>query len=322
MTFQRRSNGVATRAELDELGVSPGTIARRVKDEQWQRPARSVYFLFPGKPTWEQGLLCVEKWTGGRAVFSHETAGYLHGILRERPPVIDAIVPREMGFTSLDRFRIHRTTNPISVVGAPRRTTLEQTAVDLINSAKTERAALDVLMRAIQRRMDLDAFVDILNGYRRVRHRGFVLRLVTIAAEGVESYLELVYRKRVERAHGLPRAILQKRERIAGRWMRSDCWYKDLGTRVELDGELAHPGRATDEDVMRDNDIRIALNEITLRFRFPHVWSDPCAVAGRVAAALWRNGWDGWPTRCSPTCRAESVCADLLAQARKPDSTG
>ena len=75
-----------------------------------------------------------------------------------------------------------------------------------------------------------------------------------------------------------------------------------LRCRAELDGELAHPGRATADDLIRDNDVRLALDEITLRYRWPHVWDTPCLVAGQVAAALRKRGWQKDLMPCSPGC--------------------
>ena len=143
-----------------------------------------------------------------------------------------------------------------------------------------------------------------------MKNRKFIHRLLDLTDEGVESHLELEYRRRVERAHGLPRAVRQKWERLRERWIRSDCWYQGLRVRVELDGELAHPGRATDADVMRDNDLLIARDDITLRYRWPHVWSSPCDVAAQVGSALRRRGWRGQLKKCSPTCRAGQVADD------------
>lgn len=309
------NEGVATRSELVSLGVSAGTITTRIKDGEWQRPMPGVYLLFPGTPDLRQRLMCVQKWTKGTAVFSHMTAGYLHGICRQPPGVLDAYVAPTRGFRRTPRCRIRRSELSIVPVGDPPRTSLEQTVIDLINEASNESKALEILVSATQMNLDIASLRNSISGYKRMRHRMFVMRVTDLVDEGVESFLELKYHKRVERAHGLPRAVRQKRERIRGRWLRSDCWYEGLGVRVELDGELAHPGRATDADVMRDNDVRVALREITLRYRWPQVQNMPCTVAAQVAAALRRRGWGGTPTGCSPRCTAPREFAALLETA-------
>lgn len=87
----------------------------------------------------------------------------------------------------------------------------------------------------------------------------------------------------------------------------------DFGVRVELDGELAHPGRATDDDLLRDNDVLLSRDEITLRYRWPHVHDTACGVAGQVAAGLRTGGWSRIARRCSPTCRAAETTTSLAA---------
>ena len=310
-TWSRDHRGVVTRAELIEAGVSPGTIANRVGNGEWQRPFHGVLVLSPEPPTVEQRLLCVQKWAADRAVFSHQTPAYLHGLRRDLPPVLDVSVPASIGLRSTARCAVHRTRVPLTRVGNPPRTCLEQTVVDLVDDAATESGVLDVLIRAIQLGMSVPRFLGHLATYTRVRHRDFVLRVTAETADGVESHLELEYLRRVERAHGLPRSIRQKREQIRGRWIRSDCWYPEFGVRAELDGELAHPGRATADDLIRDNDVRLALDEITLRYRWPHVWDTPCLVAGQVAAALRKRGWQKDLMPCSPGCVAPAVLASL-----------
>lgn len=309
--WSREHRGVVTRAELIDAGVSPGTIANRVENGEWQRPFHGVLVLSSGPPSVEQRLLCIQKWTAGRAVFSHQSAAYLHGLRSDLPPVLDVLVPSSVGLRSTTRCTVRRTRVPLTRVGVPPRTCLEQTVVDLIDDAATESGVLDLLIKAIQRGMTVTRFLRHLATRRRVRHRDFVLRVTAETGEGVESHLELEYLRRVERAHGLPRSLRQKRERIRGRWIRSDCWYPESGVRAELDGELAHPGRATDDDLIRDNDVRLALDEITLRYRWPHVWDEPCLVAGQVAAALHKRGWREALRPCSPGCGAPAVVASL-----------
>lgn len=309
----RARRHVASRSELAEVGVSAGTIAGRVKEGEWQRLHSGVYLLSPSNPSWEQRLRGAWKWARGRAVFSHQTAAYLHGLRADLPQVIEMSAPSSSGIRTATGCAVYRRRVDVTSVGEPARTTLEETVVDLIASAGSESEVLEILMKAVQKQMDLERFLTRLNTRRKVRHRTFVVRLTGIAAEGVESHLELAYRRKVERAHGLPDFRRQKWERVRGRWIRSDCWNEEYRVRIELDGELAHPGRATDADLMRDNDVQLALDEITLRYRWRQVWLTPCVVAGQVARALQLRGWHGQLKPCSPTCDARRVLAELSA---------
>jgi len=135
----------------------------------------------------------------------------------------------------------------------------------------------------------------------RQRHRALLLDLVSAVDLGVESPLEYRYH-RIERRHSLPTSTLQVRESIHGLWLRADCRYLGLRVRVELDGQLAHPGGRTDSDVWRDNAVQIASDELTLRYRWSHVAANGCVVALQVARALIARGWDGRPRACGPRC--------------------
>lgn len=298
----RDNRGVLTRRVLRGAGVSDQTIGRRVRDGEWQKVFPGVYFASSDLPDFDQRVRCVRAWIGPSAAFCLDSAAYLHGIIREPPAVIDVVVSPGSGHRSRDRCRVYRRAGVLITADEPQRTTLEQTIVDLIDIAPSEVQALEILMRGIQHGADLTVVTTLIENTARLRHRAFVNGLLAIASDGVESHLELHYRRKVERAHGLPRGKRQKWERIRDRWIRSDCIYEDYGVRAELDGELAHPGRATDSDILRDNDVRTALDEITLRYRWRHVMFSPCLVAAQVAYALRLRGWRGKVRSCGASC--------------------
>lgn len=300
----RAERGVLTRAELVELGVSSATITRRVQNKEWEHLLPEVYLLSSSTPDFGQRTSATVKWTGDRpAVFHRETAGYLHGLFATPPRSIHLVAPAASGLRSIGKkIIVARTMLPIESVGSPPRTSLESTVFDLINLAPTQSAALEILIQGVQRRMNIEKLRALMNARRRMRHREFVKRLLWITDEGVESHLELAYLRDVERRHRLPRSIGQKRERLRRLWLRSDRHYEKYRIRVELDGELAHPGRASDADIMRDNSVILELNEMTLRYRWPQIINMPCVVAEQVAVGLRYNGWRGTPTRCSPEC--------------------
>lgn len=301
-----RENYVLSLQELASVGVTPTVISRRVRDKDWGRLLPCVYLVTRGGAAFAQKIAAVTKWRHDRtATFDRETAAYMHRLISEPPAVLTIAVPPESALRSIpDRVNVRRSGIPISSTGSPPRTTIEHTVVDLIHCAQSADDVLGLLIAGVQRRMSITRFTAILGSRKRMRHRASVLRLLEITDLGVESHLEFAYVREVEQAHSLPRSIGQKRELIRGRWIRSDRWLAKWRVRIELDGELAHPGRMTDQDVMRDNDVRIVLNEITLRYRWPQVLNQPCSVAAQVARALRLHGWDGAPTPCGPGCNA------------------
>jgi hypothetical protein len=134
-----------------------------------------------------------------------------------------------------------------------------------------------------------------------VPRRELLSRVLRDARDGVESFLELTYLRRVERAHGLPVAKRQVRVARDGVTIYRDAEYEDYGLIVELDGRIGHEDASSRwRDMTRDNAAVVEAKH-TLRFGYQLV-GDPCAAAVQVVAVLHARGWPGSPTPCTPTC--------------------
>jgi len=177
----------------------------------------------------------------------------------------------------------------------------DATVLDMLQAATGTDAAVALLAAAMLRGLLPDRILWEATTRRQLRHRSLLAEMLSVGSDAIESPLEYRYARDVERAHRLPRGVPQVRHQIDGRWIRADRVYVGLGTRVELDGQLAHPFGATDDDVWRDNAVLLARREVTLRYRWSHVAVSPCATATQVAAALAARGWAGELTPC-PQC--------------------
>jgi hypothetical protein len=141
---------------------------------------------------------------------------------------------------------------------------------------------------------ELDSLAE-LPGRRTLR------RILAEANDGVQSFLEQSYLRRVERAHGLPRARRQVRAADGGVVVYRDSEYTPYDVIVELDGQAGHADSISRwRDMTRDNAAATS-GKVTLRFGY-QVVSDPCLAASQVAAALHLRGWPGHPHPCTPTC--------------------
>ncbi len=300
---------IVSRADLAACGVTDQMTLHRVRAGYWQRVHPGVVAMFPGELSREQrewaAVLYVKpqlregEWAliGGAAAARH------HGLVREDPTVIDVLVPHRVKLVAPAGVRVRRTRRRYSKVGSPGWTEIEETVLDMVEAATSDKAVVDLLIAAIQQRVTPAALLGRADRRKRFRNRRLFLECVAWTPDGVESHLELRYHRDVERAHGLPVSSRQEWQRIRRHWIRSDCRYARYGLRVELDGELAHPGRATHADVLRDNDALLITKEMTLRFRWSHVVEDPCLAAAQTAFGLRLGGWTGVPTPCSESCR-------------------
>ena len=306
-----RQDSAATTAQLMRLGANRPWIDRRVASGMWQRPHRGVVITYSGPPTWRARFRAALLYAGPEAVLSHEATGFLHGFRTAPPATVTVTVPAGLRATDSPGLTIVRSrrlpNSRPSSGGVPpgartfARTSFAETALDLASRAVDADGVVAALSEAVRGRTPPAEIAAALAARPNQPNRRLLLDMLTEVAEGVESPLELRYR-RLARRHGLPPAVLQVRHRLEGRRVRADCVYRGRGVRVELDGGLGHPGGRTDKDTWRDNAVGIEHLELTLRYRWAHVAGRPCDTAAQVATALRSRGWAGAPRPCGPHC--------------------
>lgn len=303
ISMAKKQDGCITTAQCAALGMSRKRIAWLVRSGHWVRVHRGVYVAASGQPTWRQRARAALLYAGAGAALSHEAAGHRHGIVERPPRVIEVSVPARRRVRPTRGLRIVRRVTMPPTWGRLSSVSPAHTVIDLLDRAETVDDAMGVVSRAYREGIGPQGIRAALSTRARVRQRRLVTDLLAEADAGLESPLERRYHHDVERAHGLPAAVLQARTVLDGRWTRADRLYDAFGIRVELDGNLAHPGGRTDKDVWRDNAAIVERSELTLRYRWTHVVSMPCETATQVVRALRRRGWKGTPSPCGPHCR-------------------
>jgi hypothetical protein len=184
------------------------------------------------------------------------------------------------------------------------RTTVEDTVLDLVATARTFDDAYGWISRAIGRRLTTPQLLSTaLTRRSRIRWRVWITAALADAADGVHSPLERNYVNGVERAHGLPTARRQAKRRHGSGTRYLDNLYEKYGQCVELDGTAAHPAEGRWRDTHRDNANRLQGVE-TLRYGWPDVTENRCRTAAQVADLLRSRGWTGTLRPCSPSCQA------------------
>jgi hypothetical protein len=240
---------------------------------------------------------------GAAAVFSHETAAELWG-LDAPSSKIHVTMPSEARPSPIAGVVIHRSwriAEAIHPARLPPRTTVEETVLDLTQTAADLTTAASWMARAVGARLTTAARLrEAMRLRPRVRWRRQLGILLREIAAGCHSFLELLFRRDVEHAHGLPRGKRQVRRQADSRTRYRDVQYDEYGLVVELDGMLAHPDAF--RDMERDN--AVVLDRATpLRYGFRQVHETPCRVALQVATVLIQRGWTGRPRRCKrPDC--------------------
>jgi hypothetical protein len=122
-------------------------------------------------------------------------------------------VPHERHVLAADGISLHRSGRAVEAVQAhtyPPRTRVEETVLDLTQSAKTFDDVCGWVTRAIARELtDETRLHAAMSARTKLRWRADLGELVAAAASGDHSVLEFRYHRDVERAHGLPESARQ-----------------------------------------------------------------------------------------------------------------
>ncbi|MGS0688188.1 hypothetical protein ACVBEQ_24020 [Nakamurella sp. GG22] len=308
-------SGIISRRQLVGLGLTPTQAKANVAAGRWRRMLPGVYATFTGPVdtigrTWAAVL-----YAGSGSAVAGRSALWLWSLLDEPPDLLTIAVPETRRVRGQPGVRVERRggLNNAAALSLrhpsalPPRLRLEEALLD-VTSASTESVALDLLLRATQRRLTTAARLRrSIEQRSRMRWRGVLIEALTDVDDGVASPLEARYRHDVERRHRLPAGVRNRPEvRPDGGRRYRDVRYREWQVIVELDGREAHPDDEAFRDLRRDNH-SAAAGDMTLRYGWRDVVGDSCAVAAQVAVVLALGGWTGRPRPCSAACAARQV---------------
>lgn len=302
-------SGVLARRQLLTLGLSDEAVEARLRRGQWVRLHPGIYLTFTGPvPALAQAWGAVLA-AGDRAVLGGRTALWLWGVLNVPETVVTVCVPgdrRVVAPAGVQVRRRRRLDDLAHPAVRPPRLRVEEAVLD-VTAEGTEGEVVDLVLRATSgRRTTPDRIAAALRRRHRHPHRALLQDLLDESAEGVQSPLELRYRRGVERAHGLPRGERNVPERVVGRTGASRTRYRDIRYRrwrvvVELDGREAHPAWRQRHDRARDNSATVDGDRV-LVYGWYETVVEPCEVAVEVIRLLRAQGWRGTPHPCGDGC--------------------
>jgi hypothetical protein len=301
----RHQQGVLSRAQALDTGLTDKAIAARLRSGRWQRLYTGVYATFSGEPPRNARLWAAVLRAGAGAALSHQTAAELYGLLTAAAPMIHVTVPigrrisRPRDVVVHYSGRLDQSRHPAL---RPPRTRIEDSVLDLAETCASMDDVVSLILRAsASRRTTPEKILSALEHRARMPRRASLLLALGAAADGAQSILEFRYVHGVERCHGLPRARGQNPVRRGGRNQYQDLSYEEYGLVVELDGREAHPAWFRWADIRRDN-ANAATGQVTLRYGWDDVTERPCRTALEVAATLREHGWTGALRRCGARC--------------------
>lgn len=303
---RRRQLGAFSRQQANEYGVSDRMLAARCRSGRIQRVYRGVYVDFTGSVPWETRLWAAWLAYGPEAALGGETALRKHGLEGDwGGDVIRLEIQHHRRVRGQPGIALTRSRDLARRLHGSRVPSIVRLEVAILTVAsrrpRPDEALALVLDACRQRRTTAQRLLDELDQLRSLPRRELLSPVLRDARDGVESFLELTYLRKVERAHGLPAAKRQVRVSRDGVTIYRDADYQDYRLIVELDGRTGHEDTTSRwRDMSRDN-VAVAEGRWTLRFGYQIV-GDPCGAAAQVAAALRTQGWPGSPSPCTPTC--------------------
>lgn len=292
------------------FGVSRSWVTRQVAKGIWQRIFPGIFVTDSARISWFSRAQAAVFLGGFGSYLSHESAWFLNRMQTHGPRIITVSTPSTRYIKPRAGVKFFRRADNPVVHGQIPHTREEDTLLDLLANTTDSTEMVGLLTVGLRARINPNQILQKLGERPRFPRRRLILELLGEASHGVESPLEFLYDRDVESAHGLPKARKQLSQKIGGRWIRADRVYEKYLVRVELDGQLAHPGGRTNTDTWRDNAVLLQQGEITLRYRWLHIMKQSCEVAVQVAAALRNRGWKGALKPCGPGCTAVAAALD------------
>jgi hypothetical protein len=312
--------GVLSCAQILAGGLTRGSLISRLRRASWQRMHPGVYATFSGEPNRLATLWAAILYAGPGAMLSHQTAAELWKLTDGPSSAIHLTVPGNRRVRRRAGMAIHlssRATSAVHPVRTPARTRLEETVIDLWETARDLDNAVGWVTTALGRRLTTqDRLRAAMEARSRVRRRKELAELLTPGGAGIHSVLEYRYVHNVERPHGLVGARRQARARGNGRNVYRDQLYADYGLAIELDGRAAHPGDTRWQDIHRDN-AAAAAGITTLRYGWLEVTTTPCQVAAEIAEVLRARGYTA-ARPCSADCPVGRPAGTQAISARGP----
>jgi hypothetical protein len=300
--------GVVCRSQALSHGMSCDQIRSRVASGDWRTTkAEGVYLTVTGPVTDLAQCWVALLYAGNGAILCRDSAAWALQLNDELQPPIHVLLPTSR--------RVHSQTNLVKIqysvhheerrhpTRIPPVTKLDDTVLDLVDFAARRAEVIDIVTRGCQRRLTTPARLrGVAESRKKLAWRGLLTDVLADVTAGVQSPLERVYLRDVERAHGLPRGERNAAEGGTGNRRYRDVRYRKHSLVVELDGNATHPVEARDRDDVRDNELLEDEGTATLRYGWSAVVGRSCETAAQVSRVLRQRGWTGMARSCSPGC--------------------
>ncbi|MGU3436628.1 DUF559 domain-containing protein [Actinomycetes bacterium M1A6_2h] len=272
--------GVFTRAQLMIGGLSSSTIDRRAKTGSLHRVLPSVYC--DTEPDYRDKCRAVLLWKP-RAVFSHDTAAYLWGLVHTEPTVVHATVPTSVAAGGPEWVALHRRAVSAQCwIGELPTVSREQTLMDVAATMDRKRFEF-VIDEALSKSVSWRALARFCDESTGMSGMALLREQLRRACPGTLSEAERILARTLT-ARNLHMEINAQ----------VGPYYADLKDRrarviVEVDGRVFHTAPAVfTSDRKRQNEL-VLDGWLVLRYSAMTVMAHPEAVADEIIDVVRRR---------------------------------
>lgn len=285
--------GVISRHQLYELGVTRWQVKAQLRARRWRRTGQQSVAVTTGKLSDKARRRVAVFETGPRAALDGVTALQEAGLKTITEAVLHVIAPKSSEPRRSAGVRVHesrRFREADVLTNGVRRVRPAVAAVHAALWAASDRQAVLYVVAAVQQRLArVEDVEEALKAVRRHRRRRLLLRVVRDIAGGAQALRELDFAA-VLRRRGLPEPSRQTIVQRRGRRAYLDVDWEEWAVSLELDGEQHEEASARLEDVLRDLDVA-ATGRTTLRLPLWAMSVDEEAVLDGLEAVLRSRGW-------------------------------
>jgi predicted transcriptional regulator of viral defense system len=185
----QRQRGVLSRAQLLAWGLTKDLIASQRSLGNWQRVYPGVYAIFSGEVGREAMLWAAVLYAGRGAVLSHQTATEVWRLADTPSSLIHLTLPSDRRVSKRPGLVLHLSVRALAAAHpsqTPPRTRVEETVIDLWESARTLDNAVGWVTSAIGKRLTTqDKLRQAMGARKRVRWRSQLAELLSPDSAGI-----------------------------------------------------------------------------------------------------------------------------------------
>jgi hypothetical protein len=292
-------DGVLTREQALNLGLTRGAIAHRVLTGLWQWLLPGVLLLEPGEPSRRQLLIAAVCWGGDGALIDGPSACFWHGITVATydQSIVNIVVATDSPLRDQGFVRVRRTRSmPRGVGGDVVRYVDLATALVVTAQQLPERPAAALLAEAVQRRrVEVDDLEQAMAVAPR-RGRDQVRRSLDELHAGIRSVAEGDVRRIVARSSTLPEPMWNAMLRLpCGRLVSPDALWRTAGLVHETNGVRFHAWASDFESMQERHDAMTAARLVVLHNAPRRLHIAPAAVLAELERCFVASYGRGLP---------------------------